>query len=385
MEQKRVAILGGGMVGAAICADLAADGAISVAVMDKNEDSLAKVRARHAVETRLVDLTAPDAIRECVGGFDLVMGALPGGLGFGALGAVIDAGKTYLDVSFMPEDATELSPKAKALGVTAVFDCGLAPGLSHMMAGYAAHALDPCERIRILSGGLPVERRWPFEYKAGFSPADVIEEYTRPARSVERGEIVAREALSDPELVDVPGIGTLEAVRTDGLRSLLRALRVPEMQDKTLRYPGHAALMRALRETGLFSKEPLDVPGGRVRPLDVTAALLFPRWTFAPGEADFTVMRVIATGKRAGVATTMTWDLLDRCDPATGLLSLSRTTAFPATITARLLLDGRLLLGPGVHPPVVLGREPGFLKTMLAELGRRGVTCSARVEEAGAA
>jgi lysine 6-dehydrogenase len=207
----------------------------------------------------------------------------------------------------------------------------------------------------------------------------VIEEYTRPARFVERGEVVVHEALSDPELLDLPGIGTLEAVSTDGLRSLLHTLRVPDMREKTIRYPGHVALMRALRETGLFSKEPIDVPGGRVRPLDVTSALLFPRWTFAPGEADLTVLRVIASGKRGGVPTTLTWDLVDRYDPASDLRSMSRTTAFPAAITARLMLDGRLALGPGVHPPEALGREPGFLKTVLAELGRRGVTCTSNV------
>lgn len=384
MEQKRVAVLGGGMVGAAISGDLAADPSISVAVMDKHEETLTAVRARHAVETRLVDLTEPDAIRESVAGFDLVVGALPGALGFGALGAVIDAGRPYCDISFMPEDAMELSPKAKALGVAVVFDCGVAPGLSHMMAGYAAHALDPCERLRIYVGGLPVERRWPFEYKAGFSPGDVLEEYTRPARFVERGQTVVREALSDAELLDLPGIGTLEAVSTDGLRSLLQTLRVPDMHEKTLRYPGHVALMRVLRETGFFSKEPIDVPGGRVRPLDVTSALLFPKWTFAPGEADITVMRVIASGQRAGAPATLTWDLVDRYDPVSGLRAMSRTTAFPAAITARMMLDRRLALGPGVHPPEALGREPGFLKTMLAELGRRGVTCTSRVEPAEA-
>lgn len=384
MEPKRVAVLGGGMVGEAIAADLAADPAISVVVMDRDEATLAALRARRAVETRLVELTEPDAIGESIADADLVMGALPGTLGFGALGEIIDAGKPCCDVSFMPEDATELSPKAKARGVTAVFDCGLAPGLGHIMAGYAAHALDPCKEVQIYSGGLPAERRWPFEYKAGFSPADVIEEYTRPARSIERGEIVVREALSDPMLLDLPGIGTLEAVSTDGLRSLLRTLRVPDMRDRTLRYPGHVALMRVLRETGLFSKEPIDVPGGRVRPLDVTSALLFPRWTYAPGEADITVLRVIASGRRAGVATTLTWDLVDRYDPVSGLRSMSRTTAFPATIVARMMLDGRLALGPGVHPPEALGREPGVLKAILAELGRKGVTCTMKAEPEGA-
>jgi saccharopine dehydrogenase-like NADP-dependent oxidoreductase len=282
----------------------------------------------------------------------------------------------------MREDGLALGPKAKALGVVAVIDCGVAPGLSHMMAGHAASRLDPCERIDIVVGGLPVERRWPFEYKAGSSPIDVIEEYTRPARVVERGEVVVREALSDPELIDFPGIGTLEAFHTDGLRSLLHTLRVPEMREKTLRYPGHVALIRVLREIGLFSREAVTAGGAQVRPLDLTAALMFPKWAFDPDEADLTVMRVVARGKRRGAAATMTWDLVDRRDPVTGLRSMARTTAFPAVSVARMMMDGRLALGPGVHPPEALGAKPGVLPSVLADLGRRGVLCKATVTPA---
>src|SRR5262249_53134100 len=158
---KRVAVLGGGSVGAAIVADLAVDSALSVTVMDKLPEVLIALRERHGVAARELDLTEPDAIRDAIEPFDLVIGALPGPLGLGALGVVIDEGKPCCDVSFMPEDATALSPKAKARGVTAVIDCGLAPGLGHMMAGHAASVLDPCERIDIHAGGLPAERFWP--------------------------------------------------------------------------------------------------------------------------------------------------------------------------------------------------------------------------------
>ncbi len=382
MMQKRAAVLGGGHVGAAIAADLAADPAFSVTVLDKSHAALDAVHERSGADVRAIDLTGPDAIRDAVEGFDLVMGALPGPLGLGALGAVIDARKPYCDVSFMREDPTGLGPKAKALGVVAVIDCGVAPGLSHMMAGHAASRLDPCERIDIVVGGLPVERRWPFEYKAGSSPIDVIEEYTRVARVMERGQVVVREALSDPELVDFPGIGTLEAFHTDGLRSLLQTLRVPEMREKTLRYPGHVALMRVLRETGFFSREPVTVGGAQVRPLDVTCALMFPKWAFDPDEADLTVMRVIAHGSLRGAPATMTWSLVDRRDPVTGLRSMARTTAFPAVSVARMMMDGRLALGPGVHPPETLGAQPGVLASVLADLARRGVTCTATVTPA---
>ena len=221
-------------------------------------------------------------------------------------------------------------------------------------------------------GGLPVERRWPYEYKAGFAPHDVIEEYTRPSRIVRHGQVVQAEALSDPELLDFPNVGTLEAFNTDGLRSLIDTLDVPDMCEKTMRYPGHIALMKVFRETGFFSKQLITVGDVQVRPLDVTAALLFPKWTFEPGEQDITVMRVTATGQRQGKSTQLVWDLLDRYDPKTDFRSMSRTTALPATITARAIADGDLRK-PGVHPPEILAPIPGFVDRMLAALGERGV------------
>jgi saccharopine dehydrogenase-like NADP-dependent oxidoreductase len=130
--------------------------------------------------------------------------------------------------------------------------------------------------------------------------------------------------------------------------------------------------MEVLRDAGLFDERPLAVGDVQVRPLDVAAALLFPSWTFAEGEADLTVMRVTAEGLRDGRAVRYTWDLLDRYDPETGLRSMSRTTAFPATIMARWIADGRFSR-PGVHPPEVPGAEPGLTEAMLDELGRRGV------------
>jgi saccharopine dehydrogenase-like NADP-dependent oxidoreductase len=292
---------------------------------------------------------------------------------------VIRAGRSVVDISFMPENALELSGLARERGVTAVVDCGVAPGVSNLMAGYAASRLERCERLEIYVGGLPVERRWPFDYKAGFAPHDVIEEYTRPARVVEHGRVVVKEALSEPELMDFPGVGTLEAFNTDGLRSLAYTLKAPFMKEKTLRYPGHIHLMRALRDTGFFSKQPLTLGDQTVRPLDVTAALMFPKWTFGEGEADLTVLRVIVEGGQDGESVRYSWDLLDSFDQATGLRSMSRTTAFPATIMAGLLARGAFR-EPGVHPPERLGAVPGLLDEFLAELEARGVRCRSRVD-----
>jgi saccharopine dehydrogenase-like NADP-dependent oxidoreductase len=376
----RAIVLGAGMVGSAMAEDLAADRAYEVTVADVRPDVLARRPTASGLRALTADLGDPDVVRKLVSDFDLVLGALPSSLGLKTLRAVIEARKPYVDISFMAEDGTELSGLARELGVTAVIDCGVAPGVSNMIAGWGASQLDVCERLDICVGGLPVERRWPYEYKAGFSPIDVIEEYTRPARIVEKGRLVVREALSEPELLDFAGIGTLEAFNTDGLRSLVQTLSgVPDMRERTLRYPGHIALMRVLRETGFFSKEPVPVRGLTVRPLDVTAALLFPKWTFGEGEADLTVMRVVVEGLRGKERVRISADLLDRYDPRTGLRSMSRTTAFPAAIMARMVAEGRFSR-KGVFPPEIPAREPGLLDRMLAELERRGVHYTMRTE-----
>jgi len=375
---KKVVILGAGMIGSAIARDLAADAGLRVDVADARVESLERVAAQAPVGKVRADLVNPDAVRRLAAAYDLVVGALPSVIGFQALRAVIEAGRPVVDISFMPENLLELDPLARAHGVVAIADCGVAPGLSNMMAGAASSRLDLCERVEIYVGGLPVERRWPFDYKAGFAPWDVLEEYTRPARVVEHGRIVVKEPLSEPELLDFPGVGTLEAFNTDGLRSLVHTLKAPFMKEKTMRWPGHAELMRVLRDTGFFSLEPITVGGQKVRPRDVTAALLFPRWTFEEGEADLTVMRVRVEGRQKGGRVAYAWDFLDRFHEETGLRSMSRSTGYVATSVARLVLDGTFR-EPGAHPPEALGAVPGLLERVLADLAARGIRCGASV------
>jgi saccharopine dehydrogenase-like NADP-dependent oxidoreductase len=374
---RKVIVLGAGMVGQAIALDLAADAGLRVDVADVRPEALERVSTRAPLATVRADLGNPDAVRRLVGGYELVVGALPSVLGFQTLRAVLEAGRpAYVDISFMPEDGLELDRLARERGVVAVIDSGVAPGLSNMMCGAAAARLSRIESVEIYVGGLPVERRWPFDYKAGFAPWDVIEEYTRPSRLVEHGRVVIKEPLSEPELLDFPGVGTLEAFNTDGLRSLVRTIDAPFMKEKTLRWPGHAELMRVLRETGFFSLEPVDLGGQTVRPRDLTAALLFPRWTFEEGEADITVMRVRVAGLEDGRRVGCGWDFVDRYHEGSGLRSMSRSTGFVATSVARLVAGGRFRR-PGVHAPEILGAEPGVLDHVIADLTARGVRCRA--------
>jgi saccharopine dehydrogenase-like NADP-dependent oxidoreductase len=375
---KKITVLGAGMVGSAIALDLGRSG-FAVTVADAREEALARVAAKAPVRTVRADLGTPAAVKRAVKEADIVVGALSSVLGLQTLRAVIEAGRTYVDISFMAEDAMELDVLAKEHGVTAVVDCGVAPGVSNLLCGLGVVLLDRCESLEIYVGGLPAVRRWPFEYKAGFAPHDVLEEYTRPSRIVEHGKIVVREALSEPELMEFPELGTLEAFNTDGLRSIAATMDVPFMKEKTLRYPGHIELMRVLRHVGLFSKELVTVPGGTVRPLDVTAALLFPKWTFEEGEADVTVMRVIAAGTKGGRAVRHVWELADRYDPVTGVRSMSRTTGYAAASMVALLARG-MAKAPGVFPPELLGRDRAFADAFLAEYASRGCRVTHREE-----
>lgn len=348
---KKILVLGSGMVGSAIAIDMAQRHQVMIA--DIHQPALSKTLDRYAIQKKqssrqhweneeqddktmlqdeknlsrrdksmlqhsgtlsaqLLDVTDTDALRalllpsgrkthrETTGrpqAFDLVISAVPGFLGYQTLKTVIECGTDIVDISFFPENALDLDSLAIRHDVTAIVDCGVAPGMGNILLGYH-DARMKVTSFECLVGGLPVARRWPFSYKAPFSPVDVIEEYTRPARYVENGCLVTRDALSDPELIDFPGIGTLEAFNTDGLRSLIHTMpHIPNMKEKTLRYPGHIEYIRVLKESGFFGTDPVRlVDGSKVRPLDLTSRLLFDQWRLGEDEEEFTVMRVIVEG-----------------------------------------------------------------------------------------
>ncbi len=368
MSKTSVVVLGCGRVGSAIVRDLVADDDFRVTAVDASAATLDRLEDTHA-ERVAADLSDKDEIFRVIGDADLVVGAVPGSMGHATLRAVIEAGRDVVDISFFPEDPFTLDALAKERGAVALVDCGLAPGLSNLLLGRMEAELDRVDRFRCLVGGLPLERRRPFEYKAPFSPADVIEEYTRPARLREAGQNVERPALSEVELVDLPGIGTLEAFNTDGLRTVLRTSEVPWMVEKTMRYPGHADLMRAFRDAGLFGTDAMEVGGTSIAPRDLASKLLFEHWTFEDGEPDVSVMRVEVHGERDGEPAHRVFDLLDHYDPATGTSSMARTTGYTCTATVRLVAAG-LYRRPGIAAPEVLGRDAdafGFLMDRLAE------------------
>ncbi len=369
---KKILVLGAGLVGSAIVFDLAQEKEYQVTAADINPKALKNIADIPGVNSQQADLSNPDTIQSLVKGVDLVICAVPGFMGYQTLETVISAGKNVVDISFFPEDPFGLDELAKEKEVTAIVDCGVAPGLCNIIAGYVAEKLEEPAYYHCYVGGLPEIREWPYEYKAVFSPADVLEEYTRPARLVENGEEVIYPALSGVELIDFPEAGTLEAFNTDGLRTLSQTLGFPTMKEKTLRYPGHANLMRIFRESGFFSQDPVEVDGSQVIPLSLTSRLLFDQWFMKEGEKDLTVLQVVLKGKEKNKQVIYQYDLLDCFNEQTGITSMARTTGYTCTIVARQLLRG-MIPNQGICPPEFLGKIPHLFEDLLIEYQKRGI------------
>lgn len=363
-----ITVLGCGRVGRAIALDLSTKH--RVRAVDKDRALLDSLPVAN-IEPCLFDLSRENELQEAISGADLVVNAVPGFMGFSTLRQVIEAGKDTVDIAFSPENTGDLDELARSRKVTAVVDCGVAPGMSNVIIGYHAGKMK-VQAAECLVGGLPQVRSWPFQYKAPFSPIDVIEEYVRPARMRENGRIIIKPALSDAELVELPEIGTLEAFNTDGLRSLLETTDIPDLKEKTLRYPGHIEYIRVLRHIGLFSDREITVKGTLIRPVDLTARLLFPLWKPAKNEPEFTVMRLRITGREKNSVVIHEYYLLDKYDSVSGISSMARTTGYACNSAVELILNGNFNRR-GVSPPEYLGTTPGCLEKMLAYQAERNI------------
>lgn len=371
---KKIVILGAGRVGKAMAIDLKSR--FHVVSADINDTELNFLVSK-GIEGIHADLNKAETISYIIKDADLVISAVPGFMGFKTLKTIIECGKNVVDIAFFPEDPFELDELAKKHQVTAIVDCGVAPGMGNIILGRYNKQMK-VEKYECLVGGLPVERQWPYEYKAVFSPIDVIEEYIRPARYVQNGQLVVREALSDAELVEFPGIGTLEAWNSDGLRSLIKTMNVPDMIEKTMRYPGTIQYLKVLRETGFFSYEKVDVNGKQIRPIDLTARLLFPLWQLKEGEEDYTIMRITMEGTENGKKIKYQYNLLDRYNRETQTISMARTTGYTCTAAANLLLENKFNR-KGIIPPEYLGENADDYQFILNYLKERNVIYERRL------
>lgn len=370
---SKIIVLGAGMVGSAIAIDLSKNHEVTVSDMNTGVLDKVKAKSNNALNTLTLNVTDKTALSSTITPFDLVICAVPGFLGFSTLKTIIESGKNVIDISFFPENSLDLDALAKQHNVTAIVDCGVAPGMDNIILGYYNEKLKLTD-FECLVGGLPKVKKMPFCYKAPFSPVDVIEEYTRPARYVENGHEVIKPAMSDVEHVQFKEVGTLESFNSDGLRSIIHTMsHIPNMKEKTLRHPGHIDKILTLKEAGFFSTEKITVNGTEVSPLDFTSKVLFKEWKLGETEEEFTIMRITVEGtNESGEKKKVVYTLYDEYDPETQTSSMARSTGYTATAAANLFLEG-LFDEKGVFPPELVGKHEACFNYFLKYLKERNV------------
>ena len=370
----KVIVLGCGKIGSVMAKDFArtVEGSRVTAADISEERARRSASEIKGADWTTIDTTDHPALVETLRGFDLALGALPGDYGYKTLEASVEAGVDIVDISFTPEDPLQLDDAAKKAGVTMIPDCGVAPGLSNILVGHSASRLDKVRAVHIMVGGIPETPIPPLGYTITWSAEGLIDEYVRDVRIIENGRTVEVPALSGLEEIEFPGVGTLEAFYTDGLRSLAQSLpNVESMWEKTLRYPGHVEKVSLLRELGFFGEESVTVGGEPVSPRLVTARLL-ERSLWKPEVGDLLAMNIEVRGEAEGKEAGYRHRILDRFDPETGVSAMARTTAYTASIVAGMLAQG-MIKDKGALPPERLGKDEKFVETLMAELKRRGV------------
>tara|TARA_B110000967_G_scaffold179965_1_gene195889 strand:+ start:211 stop:1404 length:1194 start_codon:yes stop_codon:yes gene_type:complete len=371
-HMKNIIVLGAGMVGSTIAIDLSNKHKITLT--DFNQEALIKAEQKcNKLTIQLLDVTDKNTLQETIKKFDLVVCAVPGFLGFETLKSIIEAEMNVIDISFFSENSLELDALAKEKNITAIVDCGVAPGMDNVILGYYNEKMKLTD-FECLVGGLPKVKKWPFCYKAPFSPIDVIEEYTRPARYIENGKMITREALTDCEFVEFDNVGTLESFNSDGLRSIMFTMpHIKNMKEKTLRYPGHVEYVRVLKESGFFNTKEIEVNGTKISPLNFTSKVLFDEWKLGETEEEITVMRITVKGENTDEKIEeITYTLHDEYCSETKTSSMARTTGYTASAAANLFLEGRFK-EKGVFPPELVGKHEDCFHYFLNYLKERNI------------
>jgi lysine 6-dehydrogenase len=375
----KVLIIGCGNIGSVSAQDLVKSvPSTEIVVADKNEkrakDVAEKIEKDNVSWTGL-DTSNHGELVNTLKGFDLAMGFLPGKLGYGLCKACIDAGKDLVDVSYMAENPMTLNASAAKAGVTIVPDCGLAPGISNVLVGHAVGKLDEVKAVHVMVGGLPEKPVPPLGYTITWSPESLIDEYTRKVVIVKKGRKVEIEALSGVEAITFPKVGELEAFYTDGLRTLLYTMEnVEEMWEKTLRYLGHAEKIKAFQTLGFFDEKKIDVEGVNVSPRKLTVKLIGEK-LWKPEVKDIVVLKVEVVGVENGKKTSYSYHLLDNYDKKQGITAMARTTAYPASIVAQLMLK-KAVKEKGVVPPEKIGMDKKLFSQFSDGLKKRGIKVS---------
>ena len=351
----RMLVLGAGLQGSACAYDLLQNAAVTEVRLadvhiDHLPDFLAPYSGHRLIPTPL-DARDREAVTAVMRESDAVMSALPYYLNVEMARHAVEAGVHFCDLGGNTEivfQQKELHEKAAAKGISVVADCGLAPGMVNILAEHGIRQMDKVDSVRIYVGGLPQEPEPPLNYFIVYSLEGVLDYYTTLSWVLRDGKREQVKALSELEPVQFPRpVGELEAFHTAGGLSTMAFRyegKIPSMEYKTLRYPGHAHIMEAVRELGLLETTPVDVKGTKVAPRDVFVATAGPRLTKQKGR-DLVALRVVVEGSKGGKPARHGWELIDLYDAERGISAMMRTTGYSLSLTGQLQASGRIPAG----------------------------------------
>ncbi|MGE0352394.1 MAG: saccharopine dehydrogenase family protein [Gemmatimonadales bacterium] len=374
----KMLVLGAGLQGSACAYDLCRHDAVaSVTIADHHSPSLPPFLQPHQggkLATAVVDVKETAALKALMAGHDAVMSAIPYYYNESVARAAVEVGLHFSDLGGNTEIVfaqKKLQDAAAAKRVSVVPDCGLAPGMVNILAAEGIRRLDRVDRVKIYVGGLPQHPEPPLNYQVVYSLEGALDYYTTPSWVLRDGKRAEVEALTEIEQVDFPApVGGLEAFHTAGGISTMPWAwegKVPVMEYKTLRYPGHAYIMKAIRDLGLIDARPIEVKGTRVVPRDVFIAAVMPH-LHKPEGRDLVALRVDVSGTKAGKPLRTSFQLIDFYDAERKISAMMRTTGYSLAITGVMQVDGRIGT-PGVHTP----DEAVPFGEYVRELGERGV------------
>ena len=367
----KAAVLGSGLMGSVVAWDLArskdVDGVVVSDIDPARLSLVKKMSGNRKLSTQVLDISNRTKTEKFLADFDVAISALPHGVVHLSDLAAVASGTKMVNIAFEDEQM-QLDSEARRTGAMLIPGCGLAPGLGGILLTHALEEIGGGDEGHILVGGLPQNPTPPFGYRLVFSIVGLIREYVEDARIIRDGKTVKVRPFSEIEVVDFPKpIGRLEAFCTDGLASLLYTTKEMRILDeKTLRWPGHAEIMKSLEDAGYFSKETVKVGRTDISPLQMSWEVLGKK--LREGDPhDMTVMRVIARSKKSEYV----YNMVDRYDDTNGVTSMGKTTGYTASIVAQMVGSGRIR-GRGTIAPekAVSGK---LVDNLLAELQNRGV------------
>ena len=374
----KLLVLGAGLQGCACAYDLLQNPAITqVTLADLRPEKLPPFLKRDwggRLQTVRLDVSDTAAVHATFAGQAAVMSAIPYYYNGPLAKAAVESGSHFSDLGGNTEIVLEqkkLHREAEAKGISVIPDCGLAPGMVNILAAEGIRRLDQAEKVKIFVGGLPQTPEPPLNYQIVYSLEGALDYYTTPSWILRGGRPVQVEALSEVESVEFPSpVGTLEAFHTGGGISTLPFAyqgKIDVMEYKTLRYPGHAAVVRPIRDLGILSNDPIEVKGKKVVPRDVFIAAVSPR-LHKPEGRDLVALQVDVSGKKGGKPGRVTFRLLDYYDAKHGISAMMRTTGYSLSITGQMQVDGRVT-AKGVHTP----DEAVPFRDYVTELAKRGI------------